>query len=143
MTQHCTYDEVESEVLMWDNGTALNDGSTYIQSAIVQADLFIDNRLIEYGLTSTGSADALINKASCYIAAAYYNRNIKINRNKAREGEVPRYKWWFDQGSTFLHQFIMTEAKGIKDHLNDFGPPRAIWSNTSDAPSDYTQNRWS
>ena len=140
---HSTFDEVDTNVLFMGSTTQLNDGSAYIKASITQSDLLIDGRLTEYNLTSSGSADSLINQASCYFAAAKYSKNFNVQRAKENETTIPKWKRWHDQGSAFLWQFILNNAQGVLDHQNDYGPPRAWYSTTGGNPTGYDDTQWS
>jgi len=81
---HCTYTQV-NELLRIGSTTELNEGSTIIKAKITDADAYIDAVLETYGLTVSGTSEALITAASKYLSAALYIMGLADGQGEKRE----------------------------------------------------------
>ena len=122
-------------VLRVGSNTELMAGSQYINAAITDADALIDSRLLEYGLSVSGTSSTLVNAASKYISACYYARNYKITNSKEDPTRI-RANEWMKTGSAFLWQYIMENSAG---QTNDptYGPATYFLSTNYENPDGY------
>ena len=126
---HCTYTQV-NELLRIGSTTELNEGSTIIKAKITDADAYIDAVLETYGLTVSGTSEALITAASKYLSAALYIMDLAEVRGEKRE-EV---EYWKQQSEQFLNAYIEQKTGGRKDWENDYGRMRRLYSTTYPNP---------
>ena len=99
-----------------------------IENKIDDVDSLIDIRLGWHDLSVSGSDVPLITKASKYWAAAEYQQDYKVGKDK----EIGKSTIWWNSGSTFLWGYIQNQTE---THERTASRVRRMYSTTTKDPS--------